>query len=245
MSFQGKRKTTRNGRFVAKRNNSNLQNKKKYYGLGGLRSGYGRGRGEEEDDDEEEEMIGGRGNPIYKKHKDVVHRANPAFVTYPWANFWVNTNRYRITSFSILAILVLFVLFIMWFPLQIIPAMPSSLFTRYGAFEYLIWAGIYPINILIGYLSDRTTFYSMGCIINTLAFVTYSLLWLVIVFSFIRCHTGELPQSCTDNYLIDSIVFLLTSLLVLASMCTTFCYVIVARQTSGTQDPVAYKLTPK
>lgn len=217
-----------------------LQGTKKYYNIGQQREG------EDEDwEDDREVLIGGRGNPIYKKQPEVIHSINPRLATYPWANFWVNTNRYRITSFSILAILILFLVFIFWFPFQWIPALPSSLLTRYGAFEYLIWAGVFPINILIGWLSDRTEFYGMGCLLNFLAFLTYSLLWLVILFSFIRCHTGDLPQSCTDNYLIDSIMFVLTSFLVFATMCATFCYLIVVKQTSGTQDPVLYKLTPK
>ena len=218
--------------------------KKKLYGLGA----YGNPEPEDDYGDEEDDrevLIGGRGNPIYKKQKEVIHRVNPGLATYPWANDWVNTNRYRITSFSILAMLCLVVIFVMWFPLQWIPFLPSSLLTRYGAAEYLIWAGIYPINILIGYLSDRTEFYGMGMMINFLAFITYSLLWLVIFFSFLRCHTGDLPQSCTDNYFIDGIVIIVNSLLVLASTCCAFCYFIVVKQTSGTQDPIVYKLTPK
>ena len=150
---------------------------KKFLGLG---NAYGE---EEEEEDDREVMIGGRGNPVYKKQKEVIHRVNPGLATYPWANFWVSTNRYRITSFSILAILCLTVLFVMWFPAQWIPALPSSLLTRYGVFEYLIWAGVYPINLLIAYLSDRTEFYGMGMMINFLAFITYCLLWLVIFFS--------------------------------------------------------------
>lgn len=220
-------------------------NRKKLFGLGAYDAPGEDYDGNEDVEDDRDILIGGRGNPIYKRQKEVIHRVNPGLATYPWANFWVNTNRYRITSFSILAILCLLVIFVLWFPAQWIPFLPSSLLTRYGAAEYLIWAGVYVINLIIAYFSDRTEFYGMGMMMNFLAWITYSLLWLVIFFSFLRCHTGELPQSCTDNYVIDGIMIVINSLLWLASLCCSFCYFIVVKQTSGTQDPIVYKLTPK
>lgn len=234
-----------NRRKVKTKNTGRKLPLKKLFGLGAYDTPGEDYDGNEDVEDDRDVLIGGRGNPVYKRQKEVIHRINPGLATYPWANFWVNTNRYRITSFSILAILCLVVIFVLWFPAQWIPFLPSSLLTRYGAAEYLIWGGVYLINLIIAYFSDRTEFYGMGMMMNFLAWITYSLLWLVIFFSFLRCHTGELPQSCTDNYVIDGIMIVINSLLWLASLRCSFCYFIVVKQTSGTQDPIVYKLTPK
>lgn len=201
--------------------------------------------GEIDDRDlEGETVIGGRERPLYRKKKEVTHMVNGGIATYPWANYFIESVRYRATSWSILAIVGLSVIFFfMIFGLT--PPLPTSLLTRYGALEYLIWFPLYWINLAIGAVADRTDFYGMALFLNILAFLTYTVLMIIFFYHFLACSRGELPNSCKNEYWMDTIFFFPAILVFFGSFFCVLQFTIVVKQTSGTKDPIVYKVSQR
>jgi hypothetical protein len=193
----------------------------------------GGGGGDDPDDYEDEEEYAKKRR---RKKKASSYVVPPSIDTYPWGNILVNGYRYNIGGYSIWAMVSIAVVIWLWYPFQWIPGIPPALM-RYGVIEYIPFTFVYFINLFLPAISKVTEVYFLFFCFNLAAWFLAAFLSWVLFYNFYHCWNGDLPSTCTANYLIDIIMCVPTGVIWFVSfMCTVYYFAIVTR-TSGTSRP--------
>ena len=152
-----------------------------------------------------------------------------------WGTFPVNSARYNIGAMSIGTIVSITIVIILWACL-LVPLLPAPWY-RYGAIYYMAILPFYIVNLFFPLNIIVTEMYGMFAILNTGAFgVTVWLLYL-FVYNFYHCSVGDLPYTCTGNYIIDGAMLALTLVIGYNGLFTTVYFWSITLRTSATSRP--------
>jgi hypothetical protein len=154
-----------------------------------------------------------------------------------WGTFHVNAARYNIGARSGTALVVILGVFFLWLVLWV-PTLPEGWsWHRYCALYYFLQVPFYVVNLFFPLNIMVSTMYGVMALVNTCVFGFQAFLVFLFGYNYYHCWVGDLPYSCTDNYLIDLIMATLTVILAYVGLLTAAYFWSVAMRTSATHKP--------
>ena len=152
-----------------------------------------------------------------------------------WGTFHVNAARYNIGARSGTALVAILGVFFLWVVLWV-PTWPNDWY-RYCALYYFLQIPFYVVNLFFPLNIMVNTMYGVMALVNSCVFGFQSFLVFLFGYSYYHCWVGDLPYSCTDNYLIDLIMLTLTLILAYVGLLTMVYFWSVTFRTSATSKP--------